>query len=38
MTNHAMGADQWFWLCVYIIVPILCIYALYKMKTGRRED
>ncbi len=26
--NHAMGSDQWFWLSVFIIVPVLSIYAL----------
>ena len=25
--NHAMGSDQWFWLSIYIIFPVLCIIA-----------
>lgn len=25
--NYAMGADQWFWLSIFIIFPTLCIIA-----------
>jgi hypothetical protein len=25
--NRAMGPDQWFWLFMYIVFPLLCIIA-----------